>query len=164
MDQGEHWWELRSCSYYDDFEKPKIVYPIIAKEPRFTLDSDNYFVNDKCFIIPQHDYYFLALLNSRLLFEMAKFSVSTLGDPNAGGRLELRAVHLQHLPIRRVNFTTPADERNRQLEKAKTLYQLCLNRGSTDCVLGFVKHHLTADPERSDIVHDLLAFQAEQDG
>ena len=30
-----------------------------------------------------------------------------------------------------------------------------------DCVLGFVKHHLTADPERADIIHDLLAFLAE---
>ena len=64
-------------------------------------------------------------------------------------------------PIRRINFTTPADERNRQLEKAKTLYQFCLNKGSTDCVLGFVKYHLTAEPERTDIVHDLLAFLAE---
>ncbi len=161
QDQGEHWWELRSCTYYDDFEKPKIVYPIIAKEPRFTLDPNNYFVNDKCFIIPRQDFYFLALLNSRLLFEIAKLSVSVLGDPNAGGRLELRAVHLQHLPIRRINFTTPADERDRQLEKAKNLYQLCLNRGSTDCVLGFVKGHLTANPERSDVGHDLLAFLAE---
>ena len=162
QDQGEHWWELRSCSYYDNFEKPKIIYPIIAKEPRFSLDLDYYFVNDKCFIIPQHDWYLLALLNSYLLFEMAKLSVSVLGDPNAGGRLELRAVHLQHLPIRPINFTTPADERDRQLEKAKNLYQRCLDRGSTDCVLGFVKHHLTADPERSDAVHDLLAFLAEQ--
>ena len=49
-----------------------------------------------------------------------------------------------------------------QLEKAKTLYQFCLNKGSVDCVLGFVKHHLTADPERADLVHDLLAFLAEQ--
>ena len=162
QDQGEHWWELRSCSYYDDFEKPKIVYPIIAKEPRFTLDLDNYFVNDKCFIVPRQDFYFLALLNSRLLFKIAKLSVSVLGDPNAGGRLELRSVHLRHLPIRRINFTTPADERNRQLEKAKNLYQRCLNRGSIDCVLGFVKGHLTADPERADIVHDLLAFLAEE--
>ena len=162
LDQGEHWWELRSCSYYDDFEKPKIVYPIIAKEPRFTLDSDSYFVNDKCFIIPLHDYYFLALLNSRLLFEIAKLSFSVLGDPNAGGRLELRAVHLQHLPIRRINFTTPADKRSRQHEKVKTLYEFCLNKGETDCVLGFVKHHLAANPERSDIVHDLLAFLAAQ--
>ena len=162
LDQGEHWWELRSCSFYDEFEKPKIVYPIIAKEPRFSLDLDGFFVNDKCFIIPQRDCYLLALLNSRLLFELAKRSVSVLGDPNAGGRLELRAVHLQHLPIRRINFTTPADERDRQLQKAKTLYEFCLDKGSTDCVLGFVKHHLAADPERSDIVHDLLTFLAEE--
>ena len=65
------------------------------------------------------------------------------------------------MPIRRINFTTPADERSRQLEKAKTLYQFCLDKGSIDCVLGFVKHHLTADPERSDVVHDLLASLAE---
>ncbi len=69
---------------------------------------------------------------------------------------------MEELPIRNINFTTAADERDRQLEKAKTLYQRCLDRGSTDCVLGFVKHHLNADPERSDVVHDLLAFQAEQ--
>ena len=66
------------------------------------------------------------------------------------------------MPIRRINFTAPADERSRQHEKAKTLYEFCLNKGSIDCVLGFVKHHLAADPERSDIVHDLLAFLAAQ--
>ena len=66
------------------------------------------------------------------------------------------------LPIRRINFITPADERARQLEKAKTLYQSCLDKGSTDRVRGFVKDHLAADPERADVVHDLLAFQAEQ--
>jgi hypothetical protein len=69
---------------------------------------------------------------------------------------------VREFPIRRINFTTPADERYRQLEKAKTLYQFCLNKGSIDCVLGFVKHHLTAEQERSDVVHDLLAFLAEQ--
>ena len=66
------------------------------------------------------------------------------------------------MPIRRINFTTPADERNLQLEKAKILYQFCLNEGSVDCVIGFVKHHLAADPERADIVHDLLGFLAAQ--
>ena len=66
------------------------------------------------------------------------------------------------MPIRRINFTTPTDERDRQLEKAKTLYQSCLDKGSTDCVLGFVKHQLNADPERADIIHDLLAFLAEE--
>ena len=56
----------------------------------------------------------------------------------------------------------PPTKRNLQLEKAKTLYQFCLNEGSVDGVIGFVKHHLTSDPERTDIVHDLLGFLAAQ--
>ncbi|MBI1928901.1 N-6 DNA methylase [Candidatus Poribacteria bacterium] len=65
-------------------------------------------------------------------------------------------------PIRRINFTTPADERERLREKGITLYDLCLSKGDIDCVLGFVKGHLNAEPERSDVVHDLLAFLAEK--
>lgn len=30
--KGDYWWELRACDYYDEFEKPKIIYPDIAKE------------------------------------------------------------------------------------------------------------------------------------
>ena len=100
----------------------------------------------------------LSLMNSCLLtFVYRYFAQET-------GRIlpQVKAANLYLLPIRRINFTTPTDERNRQLEKAKTLYYRCLDKGSIDCVLGFVKHHLTADPERSDIVHDLLAFQAEE--
>ena len=29
---------FETCDYYDEFEKPKIVYPDIAKESRLTLD------------------------------------------------------------------------------------------------------------------------------
>ncbi len=37
-DKGEYWWELRTCDYYADFEKPKIIYPNICKKPEFTFD------------------------------------------------------------------------------------------------------------------------------
>ena len=91
---------------------------------------------------------------------------STLGqrmlDSFRPGTLDAYPDDWKKLPIRRINFTTPDNERDRQLEKAKTLYDFCLAKGSTDCVIGFVKHHLAADPERSDVVHDLLAFLAEQ--
>ncbi len=90
---------------------------------------------------------------------------STLGqkmlDSFRPGTLDAYPDDWKKLPIRRINFITPTDERNRQLENAKTLYQRCLDKGSTDSVQDFVKNHLTADPERSDIVHDLLAFLAE---
>ncbi len=42
------------------------------------------------------------------------------------------------------------------------LYERCMKRGDDQCVTGFVEHHLDAKPERSDVVHDLLAFLAEQ--
>ena len=99
-----------------------------------------------------------SLLNSKCLDWYYKLLFEAIAI--RGGYIEYRE-YLKYLPIRRINFTTPADERGRQLEKAKTLYQHCLDKGGIDCVLGFVKHHLTADPERSDIVHDLLAFLAE---
>ncbi len=103
--------------------------------------------------------YVTALLGSSLLTWLFRIYFAT-------GTLQSSYSHtypqqVRAMPLRRINFTTPADERNRQLEKAKTLYQFCLDKGSTDCVLGFVRHHLTADPERSDVVHDLLAFLAE---
>ena len=104
--------------------------------------------------------YATALLGSSLLTWLFRvyFATGTL----QGSYSHTYPQQVRAMPIRLINFTTPADERSRQLEKAKSLYQRCLDRGSIDCVQGFVKGHLTADPERSDIVHDLLAFQAER--
>ena len=104
--------------------------------------------------------YATALLGSSLLTWLFRIYFAT-------GTLQSSYSHtypqqVRAMPVRCINFTTSADERDRQLEKAKILYQRCLDRGSTDCVLGFVKYHLTADLERSDVVHDLLAFQAEE--
>jgi len=98
-DMGDYWWELRECDYYDAFQQTKLIYPIIQKEPRFTIDTNERYPNDKCFVIPKEDYYVLSLLNSNLLFELMKLKVSVLGDEDAGGRLELRSVHLKNVPI-----------------------------------------------------------------
>lgn len=38
-DQGDYWWELRACDYYQEFEKGKIIYPNICKKPEFTFDN-----------------------------------------------------------------------------------------------------------------------------
>ncbi len=161
QDQGEYWWELRSCTYYDEFETPKIVYPDLGMGCRFCFDESGLFSTNTTYFLPTSDLYLLALLNSRMTFYYLKHICAVLGEADKRGRLRFFSQYMEELPIRHINFTTPADERNRQLEKAKTLYQFCLDKGSTDCVLGFVKHQLTADPECSDVVHDLLAYLAE---
>ena len=69
---------------------------------------------------------------------------------------------MKDVPIRRINFTLSSDQRADYLEKAKNLYQHCLGKNDQASVLGFVDHHLTQDPQESDVVHDLLAFLAEE--
>jgi hypothetical protein len=71
-------------------------------------------------------------------------------------------VDLGKIPIRRINFIISSQERTYYLEKAKNLYAYCLDKNDQACVLGFVDHHLTQQPEESDVVHDLLAFLAEE--
>jgi TaqI-like C-terminal specificity domain/Eco57I restriction-modification methylase len=158
------WYEIQdNVAYYADFEQPKIIYPVIAMSGRFSFDENGYYSNDKTFIIPTDDKYLLALLNSNLVWSYLVKICSVLGDADEGGRLELRSVHVETTPIRRINYVTPNDKRAYYQGKAHLLYQQCLQEhGKPDCIMGFVDHHLAQQPEASDVVRDLLALLAEE--
>ena len=161
--------ELYNAKSLEVLETEKILVKRIAPSLTAVPDlgrNENYFypLNTIYALIPNENFnftllYVTSLLNSKCLDWYYKVLFEAIAI--RGGYIEYRE-YLKYLPIRRINFTTPAEERSRQLEKAKTLYELCLDKGSTDCVLGFVQHHLVANPERSDIVHDLLALLAAQ--
>jgi hypothetical protein len=68
QDQGRFSWELRSCSYYADFARPKIMYQVIQYRAQFSRDSGGLFGNDKTFFIANDDPWLLACLNSPLLW------------------------------------------------------------------------------------------------
>ncbi len=158
---------LTECPENDFFNKERlIIRRIISRQHRIhaTLVDTDFAINKSYLLAISKSpsislCYSLALINSRLFSQMFIW-FSEVAKRDDFPQLDIATV--RELPIRRINFTTPAIERSRQHEKAKTLYEFCLNKGSIDCVLGFVKHHLAADPEHSDIVHDLLAFLAEQ--
>jgi len=101
-DKGKYWWELRPCDYYESFLSAKIVYPIIAKEPRFAFSVDEMYFNDKTFFIPTKDFFLLGYLNSKLAWFYLKKICSVLGDPEKGGRLELRTIYMETLPVPKV--------------------------------------------------------------
>lgn len=69
---------------------------------------------------------------------------------------------VQALPIRRISFTTPPDRRASLVQEAKALYSKYLNTQDSKKILDFVSVRLDAKPEESDVIHDLLAFLAEQ--
>jgi hypothetical protein len=68
-DQGRNWYNLRACSYYDDFDKTKIIWPDIATEPSFTIVPREYYLNNTAYILTSDKnlYYILGILNSKLL-------------------------------------------------------------------------------------------------
>ena len=159
-DKGNYWWELRHCDYYPDFEKSKIIYPDIAKNCKFAFDTDGiYSINTTYFIpIDLHQKYVISLLNSSLI----EFFFHTISASIRGGYLRFFDQYVTQIPIRRITFTTSPEERTHLLEKAKNLYTYCLTKDDQSCVTGFVEHHLSKEPEESDVVHDLLAFLAEE--
>lgn len=67
-DQGEYWWELRSCDYWDAFGRPKIAYQQIQFHSSFSYDDKGFFLNDKGFFLPATDIGSASALNSRLMW------------------------------------------------------------------------------------------------
>ncbi len=70
--------------------------------------------------------------------------------------------HLVRLPIRRVAFTTLRARRAAFLAEFRQLYQRGVTDETGEAVLLFAAEQLAAQPERADVVHDLLAFLAER--
>lgn len=105
-DQGDFFWELRSCGYYDYFKESKIIYPIIGQEMRAFFDNSGYLTNDKCFIIPYDYMYITALFNSKILDLWFRLFMPFLDDPFNGGDMEFRSISFAHTPIAMAEMET----------------------------------------------------------
>ncbi|MDD4349311.1 MAG: Eco57I restriction-modification methylase domain-containing protein, partial [Opitutales bacterium] len=94
-DQGTYFWELRSCVYWQEFEQPKVIYPNICRRNEFCWDEENYYANQKTFIIPNADSLTLCTLNSRVVFWLFPLLLSPLQNEF----FEPSSIYMQHLPI-----------------------------------------------------------------
>ena len=68
QDQGRWWWELRPCAYYDLYSKQRITYQAIQFHPRYCLDEEERFGNNKTFSLEVSSVPLLAVLNSPLMW------------------------------------------------------------------------------------------------
>jgi hypothetical protein len=105
-DQGDYWWELRSCDYYPEFNKPKIMLPDISTRGNFILDDQETYCVNTCYIISNSDKYLLGILNSKLI----TFFYSKVSSVYRGGYLRFIYQYLVELPIRIINFEDAADK------------------------------------------------------
>ncbi len=94
-DQGKFWWELRSCIYWDEFKKPKIMWRHFTTVPEFIYDDAARYSNDKSYILPTDDLALLGILNS----QVTNFFIRRISPPVRGGFMEMRIIFMEQLPI-----------------------------------------------------------------
>ncbi|HPM35476.1 MAG TPA: TaqI-like C-terminal specificity domain-containing protein, partial [Spirochaetota bacterium] len=94
------WFEIQdTIDYYKEFEKPKIVYPDIAKQSRFSYDNKGMFFTNTVYFIPLDDLFLLGVLNSKPVFSYFKRIAAVLGDADKGGRLRFFTQDVVKIPI-----------------------------------------------------------------
>jgi hypothetical protein len=95
QDQGEHWWELRACAYWERFDKPKVMYQDITWNQRFCLDTNGTLCNNTVYFLPTDDPWALAVLNAPVSWWFA-WRTAQHGKDEA---LRLFTEYLNNFPI-----------------------------------------------------------------
>ena len=118
QDKGDHWSNLRSCAYLEEFSKPKLMYPNMTTSLPFFLDYGiGYFTNDKGFIINSETEslpYLAAFLNSHLFRCCFRDNFPEL----MGNTYEVRKIFVDKLAVKR-----PTIEQARLFEHLVPLIQ-----------------------------------------
>ena len=98
-DQGKYFWELRACAYWEEFEKPKIVYPDIAQGAEFAYDDGGYFLGNTLYLLPTKEMWLLGILNSKVVF----WFYTKTSTQIRGGFVRFIAQYVSQIPIPDIN-------------------------------------------------------------
>ena len=149
--QGENWWNLRACAFFDDFKKSKIVWIELSDKNRFALcDEEVYLLNSAYFLMPPENIsseYLLGILNSTLM----KFVLSKIAATSGMGTLRWINAYIKQFPI-----VEPTDK-NRLLvldiEKSVNNINATLKKGGDISTL---------EKTVNDLVFDLYGLNSEE--
>jgi hypothetical protein len=90
------WFEVQdSISYWDDFNKPKIVWGNLNLKASYAFVNNNSFVNAPSPMIVPANKYILAMLNSKVI----DYYIRRLGVTRNGGYFEYKPMFVEKAPI-----------------------------------------------------------------
>jgi len=173
------WYSLHWPRYPALFDSPKVVFRQTSDTLIVAIDPYGYYILNSLLVVHlAHgcqflQEYMLALLNSKLL----RYIYGQIVQEESRVFAEVKPVNLRKLPIRRIAFTTPLEERERLVEEALDHEQHEMARKARNVKGDFVSFadfrvfrdsdlgrwleaRLSAEPEQADVVHDLLAHLA----
>ena len=97
--QGQHWTNLRACSFYDDFKKEKIVWIELTDLGRFALcDEEVYLLNSAYFLLPPpavESKFLLGILNSSTI----RFYLGLIAETSGMGTSRWINNYVKEFPI-----------------------------------------------------------------
>jgi len=149
----------------NQYMTPKIIFSKISKYPDSFWDvTGEYASANTNFVYVKNSNYSLgylsAILNSCLTALIYKVYFGSL--VMSGGYFQFQSPQLKVIPIRKIDFVTPNPRRQQALESAIALYSQYQTNGNPEPMLAQVRDHLSQQPEEADVIHDLLAYLAEQ--
>jgi hypothetical protein len=154
-DQGDHWYELRACDYYDLFTKPKLLYAVFMVRPRFAIDDNGYYLNNANFFIPTEDKQLLAILNSKLGWFLVS---NTCTEIQNGYQLIWKYFGNVSIPQRR----SPELERESETMIQLTERLIALGKKQTDERKRLEKEEQETRMRIDELVYDLYGLTAEE--
>jgi type II restriction/modification system DNA methylase subunit YeeA len=99
QDKGDTPYNLRNCSYMEDFYKPKIVWKIIGSNINFLIDDEGFYYNNAANILTSDTVsmkYLVALLNSKI-FEW--YFKKIIFIEVEGGGVQMFSTVMEKVPI-----------------------------------------------------------------
>ena len=98
------WFEIQDVTaYWKEFERPKITWPNLCVEPRFTYDSQEHYVSAPANILPivSDKLSLVGILNSSVV----SWFMKRIAAERVGGFIEYKPIYVTQIPIPE---TTPA--------------------------------------------------------
>ena len=109
-DKGESYYNLRACAYYEEFEKPKLIYIHTAKDHQFYFDTEGHYINNSCYMIVTDSKFLFCFLNSKLFKYYKRLKFVAYGDGQEAGRCKLDYNKMVTVPIKKGVEEKPFEE------------------------------------------------------
>ncbi len=117
-DKGNHYWEFRACSYYENMFSDKIVWAEISPEPAFCVDLQGHIILNSAYLLSSYDdeyplYYLVGLLNSNV----TKWLFKRISPHILAERLRFTKQYVSKIPIVKASI----DDKNKIIQLSKDI-------------------------------------------
>lgn len=155
--QGQHWTNLRACSFFDDFKKERIVWIELTDKGRFSLCTDEiYLLNSAYFLLPPISIptkFLLGILNSKVI----QFYLELIAETSGMGTNRWINNFVKRLPIP----TTSLEKQKSIIEIVEKILNLTT---SNDCLVGGKKRQAVEEYqlELDQVIYQIYGFSEDE--